>query len=78
MITVMMRKKEAKKWDCVTESEMLLKEKPKPKIGDNVDPQESLMSLMKQMYDEGDDEMKRTIGKAFSESRDKQMRGEMA
>jgi len=78
MITVMMRKKEANKWDCVTGIEMLLKEKPKPKIGENTDPQESLMSLMKQMYDEGDDEMKRTIGKAFSESRDKQMKGEMA
>ena len=29
------------------------------------------MSMMKKMYEEGDDEMKRTISKAFTESREK-------
>ena len=29
------------------------------------------MTLMKQMYEDGDDEMKRTIAKAWTESRDK-------
>lgn len=29
------------------------------------------MNLMKQMYEEGDDEMKRTIAKAWTEARDK-------
>lgn len=33
------------------------------------------MSLMKQMYDEGDDEMKRTIKKAWCESQDKKAGG---
>lgn len=32
--------------------------------------------MMKKMYEEGDDEMKRTISKAFTESREKSMRGE--
>jgi len=41
----------------------------------NADPQEGLMSLMKKMYDEGDDEMKRTISKSFMESREKSSRG---
>jgi len=37
------------------------------------DPGDSMMKLMKRMYDEGDDEMKRTIAKAWTESREKQM-----
>ena len=42
-----------------------------PKFDEKKDPNESLMDLMKKMYDEGDDEMKRTIAKSFSESRNK-------
>lgn len=38
------------------------------------DPGGSIMKLMKQMYDDGDEEMKRTIGKAWTESREKQMK----
>lgn len=33
--------------------------------------------MMQQMYDDGDDEMKRTIAKAWSESREKQAAGQM-
>ena len=40
------------------------------------DPSKSIMNMMKKMYDEGDDEMKRTIAKAWTESRDKQMKGD--
>jgi len=29
-----------------------------------------MMNLMKKMYDEGDDEMKRTIAKTWTESKD--------
>jgi calcyclin binding protein len=35
------------------------------------------MTLMKKMYEEGDDEMKRTIAKAWTENRDKQQNGNM-
>ena len=35
------------------------------------DPQAGLMSMMKQMYDDGDDEMKRTIKKTWFESQQK-------
>lgn len=33
------------------------------------------MNLMKKMYEEGDDEMKRTIAKAWTESREKAEKG---
>lgn len=37
----------------------------------DADPQAGLMDMMKKMYEEGDDEMKRTIAKAWTESQDK-------
>ena len=39
------------------------------------DPGDSLMQMMKNMYETGDDEMKRTIAKAWTESRDKMHTG---
>ncbi|KAL3660003.1 hypothetical protein V7S43_014928 [Phytophthora oleae] len=38
---------------------------------DTSDPSAGIMDMMKNMYAEGDDEMKRTIAKAWTESRDK-------
>ena len=43
-----------------------------PKPDASKDPSAGLMDMMKKMYDEGDDEMKRTINKAWSESRSKE------
>ena len=45
-----------------------------PKADDSAaaDPSANLMTMMKQMYEDGDDDMKRTIAKAWTESRDKQ------
>ena len=37
-------------------------EKAEPKGGD---PQESMMNMMKKLYQEGDDEMKKTIAQAW-------------
>ena len=48
---------------------------PTPKTDDSKDPEAGLMDLMKKMYDEGDDEMKRTIAKAWTESREKKAGG---
>ncbi len=42
-----------------------------PKTRKDEDPGASLMSMMKQMYDSGDDDMKRTIAKAWHESQEK-------
>ena len=41
-------------------------------MDENKDPQEGLMDMLKQMYDDGDDEMKRTIAKSFYESKHKE------
>ncbi|XP_013419953.1 calcyclin-binding protein [Lingula anatina] len=72
MVLVMLKKKEQKKtWAYVTETENKIKEKKKPKLDDK-DPGEGLMQMMKQMYEDGDDEMKRTIAKAWTESQTKQ------
>jgi len=35
------------------------------------DPSASMMDMMKKMYEEGDDNMKRTIAEAWTKSRDK-------
>ncbi|KAG6523860.1 hypothetical protein ZIOFF_013747 [Zingiber officinale] len=41
-----------------------MKENLKPDLGQEKDPMAGIMDLMKNMYEEGDDEMKRTIAKA--------------
>ena len=46
-----------------------------PKAGKDEDPGAGLMKMMKKMYDEGDDEMKRTIAKSWYESREKRNQG---
>ena len=38
---------------------------------DSADPTAGIMDMMKQMYDEGDDTMKATIGKAMMDARKK-------
>ena len=44
--------------------------------GKEKDPGASLMDMMKDMYDNGDDTMKKTLGEAMVKSREKQMMGE--
>ncbi|KAM9322104.1 calcyclin-binding protein [Pholidichthys leucotaenia] len=76
MVLIMCKKQVTKKWDCLTAVEKQSKEKDKPSMDENADPSEGLMNMLKKIYDEGDDEMKRTINKAWSESQEKKMRGE--
>jgi calcyclin binding protein len=75
MVTVLLKKANVgEHWGYVSQKEAVLKDKKDkklPKMDENADPQEGLMSLMKKMYEEGDDEMKRTISKAFIEGREK-------
>lgn len=80
-VLIMLKKKvSGKTWPYVTQTEKKIKDKdkPKPSIDKDADPNESLMSMMRQMYDEGDDEMKRTIAKAWTESREKQKTGDFS
>ena len=45
-----------------------------PKPDTSKDPGAGLMDMMKKMYEEGDDEMKRTIAKAWTEGQDKKVK----
>ncbi|KAM6948254.1 calcyclin-binding protein [Aplochiton taeniatus] len=75
MVLVMCKKTAAKRWECLTQAEKQAKDKDKPKMEDNADPSDGLMSMLKKVYSEGDDEMKRTINKAWSESQEKRATG---
>ncbi|KAG4199461.1 hypothetical protein ERO13_A05G148300v2 [Gossypium hirsutum] len=44
-------------------------DKLKPNLDKEQDPMAGIMDLMKNMYEEGDDEMKRTIAKAWTDAR---------
>ncbi|XP_046870282.1 calcyclin-binding protein [Hypomesus transpacificus] len=76
MVLVMCKKKTAKQWECLTQVEKKTKEKEKPNTEENADPSDGLMSMLKKIYSDGDDEMKRTINKAWSESQEKKAKGE--
>lgn len=76
MIVVSLAKKIARDWSHVTLVEKRIKDSkfsPEPELGE--DPNASLMNLMKKMYQDGDDEMKKTIAKAWTESQEKQRNG---
>ncbi|XP_011688034.1 PREDICTED: calcyclin-binding protein [Wasmannia auropunctata] len=75
MIVVSLVKKVAKDWSHVTLVEKRIKDAKSPsmpELGEDSDPSASLMNLMKKMYQDGDDEMKKTIAKAWTESQEKQ------
>lgn len=76
-LVVMMKKEKIKQsWDDVV---VKGKEKSPMKSGaddPDKDPQKAIMDLMKKMYDEGDDDMKKTINKAWTESMNKTATGE--
>ncbi|KAL2631746.1 hypothetical protein R1flu_016432 [Riccia fluitans] len=65
-IVINLRKAEKQTWSDIHYKED--KFKP-PKPAEDKDPMAGIMDLMKNMYEEGDEEMKRTIAKAWSESR---------
>ncbi|XP_053325124.1 calcyclin-binding protein [Spea bombifrons] len=75
-VLVMCRKKSEHKWEYLTQVEKQTKDKDKPSLDTDGDPSAGLMNVLKKIYDEGDDEMKRTLTKAWVESREKQMKGE--
>lgn len=76
MVLIMCKKKSTKKWDCLTQVEKQSKEKDKPNLDENADPSAGLMNVLKKIYTDGDDEMKRTINKAWVESQEKKAKGD--
>ncbi|XP_076232254.1 calcyclin-binding protein [Calliopsis andreniformis] len=81
MIIISLAKKVAKNWSHVTGIEKRIKESKVSAMTDmgdsEKDPDKSLMNLMKKMYMEGDDELKRTIAKAWTESQLKKTDGSL-
>lgn len=71
MLVVTLGKKKFEHWSSLTKVEKKESKIPKFEDGDTGDTSTQLMSLMKQLYDDGDDEMKRTITKVWTESREK-------
>ncbi|ENN72666.1 calcyclin-binding protein [Dendroctonus ponderosae] len=71
LILINVAKKEDITWSHVTEWEKKASDKKMPSMDsdDKSDPSASLINLMRNMYETGDDEMKRTIAKAWTESR---------
>lgn len=67
------------KWSHMTFAEKAIADTKKaeeaPSKDEKEDPSAGLMKMMKKMYDEGDDEMKRTIAKAWTEGQDKRGAG---
>ncbi|XP_069835619.1 calcyclin-binding protein [Dendropsophus ebraccatus] len=78
-VLIMLKKRSESKWDYLTQVEKQTKEKDKPSLDTDPDgdPSAGLMNVLKKIYDEGDDEMKRTLNKAWAESREKQMKADM-
>uniref|UniRef100_A0A915MA64 SGS domain-containing protein n=1 Tax=Meloidogyne javanica TaxID=6303 RepID=A0A915MA64_MELJA len=75
-LLVMLKKvREHESWGSLLKIDK--KEQKTPKFDKDEDPQASLMNMMKQMYDEGDDEMKRTIRKSWYEAQNKKTTSEM-
>jgi len=71
MVVIFLKKEVASvKWSHLKKVDKESADKPKftPKVEENEDPSAGLMNMMKQMYEDGDDNMKRTIAKAWTES----------
>ncbi|KAK2098156.1 hypothetical protein P7K49_023607 [Saguinus oedipus] len=76
-VLILCRKKvENTRWDYLTQVEKECKEKEKPSYDTETDPSEGLMNVLKKNYDAEDDDMKRTINKAWVEARQKQAKGD--
>lgn len=77
MVVLNLCKKAQEKWSHLTTQEKKLTDAKdtKPKYDPEKDPNEGIMDLMRKMYNEGDDDMKRTIAKAWTESQEKRSKG---
>ncbi|KAM4851484.1 calcyclin-binding protein-like [Thomomys bottae] len=76
VLSLCRKKVENVRWDYLTQVEKECKEKEKSSYDTEVDPSEGLMTVLKKIYEDGDDDMKRTINKAWVESREKQAKGD--
>jgi len=77
LLLFLAKAKQGDTWKHITHAEKAAAEAKakaiEPKADANKDPSAGLMDMMRKMYDEGDDEMKRTIAKAWTEGQDKKV-----
>jgi len=72
-VTIKLKKKQSGKWLKLIATKDDMK---KEDSADTSDPSAGLMTMMKKLYDEGDEEMKKLIAKTWTESQDKSKKGE--
>lgn len=80
IVITLCKAEEGKTWGNLTESQRKEKEAKDSKLSDNSDmsdPSAGIMNMMKKMYDDGDDDMKRMIKKTWYETQQKQQGGGM-
>ncbi|KAF2362224.1 Siah interacting protein N-terminal [Trinorchestia longiramus] len=78
MVVLMLRKEHVgHSWKYVTAEEVKIHEKNKVDTSDSIkdDPSSGMMDIMKRMYDDGDDSMKRMLNKTWYETQHKKMDG---
>ncbi|SCN63533.1 calcyclin binding protein, putative [Plasmodium chabaudi chabaudi] len=71
LLQVYLIKQDNKHWDNLHFKESPMSKIRPPKMNDQVEPSAMLMDMMKQLYQEGDSDMKRTIAKAWCEANEK-------
>lgn len=70
-VTITLYKNNTENWDDVKEKASPFKLGKKEKEGkDETDPQASMMNMMKEMYESGDDEMKKMIAQSWTKAQD--------
>jgi calcyclin binding protein len=74
-LNLVLTKRENKSWSQVAFKEEKLGGKSE-KAEEKEDPQAGIMNMMKKMYEEGDENMKRTIAEAWTKANDKKAQGE--
>ena len=72
-ITITLKKREASKFwsDIILKTKEVKAAKKQDEPADSSDPNASLMNLMKDLYNTGDDNMKRTIAESWSKAHTK-------
>ncbi|GAW83756.1 calcyclin binding protein [Plasmodium gonderi] len=70
-VHVYLIKQDQKYWDNLNFKESPMSKIRAPKMDEQAEPSAMLMNMMKQLYQEGDSDMKRTIAKAWCEANEK-------
>lgn len=76
-ITIEMKKGNTKYWDDIKEKKGLLSSKKKEEEEKDKDPSASLMEMMKELYETGDEQMKKTIAESWQKAQQDKSKGKV-